>query len=76
MSNVESNLLGGRVLASELAGAPPRRDFARVMVAAAEVCLLSRDPHLAARAAWVALRSGKASQHEYVFGERAVAHQS
>jgi hypothetical protein len=34
----------------------PRRDSARVLMGATEVLLLARDPHLAARAAWVLLK--------------------
>ena len=42
---------------SERAVAASGRDTARVIVGAAEVSLLARDPHLAARAMWVLLRS-------------------
>ena len=37
--------------------ARPKRDVGRVLLGAAEICLLSKDPHLAVRAAWVLLRS-------------------
>ncbi len=39
--------------------ATPRspRDVASVLLGAAEISLLAKDPHLAARAAWVLLRS-------------------
>jgi len=36
--------------------ARPKRDVAGVLLGAAEICLLSKDPHLAVRAAWVLLR--------------------
>jgi hypothetical protein len=34
----------------------PRRDASRVIIGAAEVLLFARDPHLAARAAWLLLK--------------------
>jgi hypothetical protein len=34
-----------------------KRDVAGVLLGAAEICVLSKDPHLAVRAAWVMLRS-------------------
>ncbi len=35
---------------------PPKREVARVIRGAAELALFAKDPHLAARAAWVLLQ--------------------
>jgi hypothetical protein len=39
----------------------PGRDVAKVLVGAAEICLLERSPRLAIRAAWLLLRSNEES---------------
>lgn len=52
----------------------PKRDVAGVLLGAAEVCLLSKDPHLAVRAAWVLLRSDEVVSDADAMGGRAVRH--
>jgi hypothetical protein len=51
--------VGRRRLTGRLRGdrpSLPRRDASRVIIGAAEVLLFARDPHLAARAAWLLLK--------------------
>src|ERR1700730_702920 len=50
----------------------PKREVGRVLLGAAEICLLSKDPHLAARAAWVALRSNDQVSDPDAMGARAL----
>lgn len=61
--------LGRRRLTGRLRGerpSVPRRDASRVLIGAAEVLLFARDPHLAARAAWLLLKD-----QEPTFGDDA-----
>jgi hypothetical protein len=39
----------------------PKRDASRVIIGAAEVLLFARDPHLAARAAWLLLKDSEST---------------
>lgn len=50
----------------------PKRDVAGVLLGAAEICLLSKDPHLAVRAAWVLLREEGVVSDADAMGARAV----
>src|ERR1700686_282425 len=52
--------------------ARPRREVGRVLLGAAEICLLSKDPHLAVRAAWVLLRDKDAASDADAMGGRAL----
>lgn len=52
--------------------ARPKRDVAGVLLGAAEICLLSKDPHLAVRAAWVLLREDGVVSDANAMGGRAV----
>jgi hypothetical protein len=52
--------------------ARPKRDVAGVLLGAAEICLLSKDPHLAMRAAWVLLREDGVVSDADAMGGRAV----
>ena len=60
-----------RISRSARAEAParPKRDTAGVLRGAMQVMLLSKDPHLAVRAAWVLLRERESTMDENTLGE-------
>jgi len=46
-----------------LRGSDPSRSTAGRLLGAAEICLLARDPHLAARALWLLLKDQEPVRH-------------